>query len=141
MNLLNSIITSLFIIGKAAERGLLVNVEEEETLLLLKKVGELNFKDMGNQIIKQPNGKYCIFISIVDSVTYYNMTENELIKVSVKEAKSTIVKEVKVIINQLKKGEKPYHQFTMNYEEMLQEIKTIINEKEMLEIKELIEKE
>jgi hypothetical protein len=36
--------------------------------------------DMGVFIAKQPNGKYCRFSTVVDSVTYYNMSEEDYIE-------------------------------------------------------------
>ena len=34
---------------------------------------------MGAYIAKQPNGLYCRFSSVVDSVTHWNMTEEDYI--------------------------------------------------------------
>lgn len=42
---------------------------------------------MGAFISKQPNGKYCRFSTVVDTVTDYNMTEEEYIEMCVKRAK------------------------------------------------------
>ena len=33
---------------------------------------------MGQSIAKQPNGLYCIFSTIVDNITYYNLTKKDL---------------------------------------------------------------
>ena len=35
---------------------------------------------MGQQRIKQPNGKYCLFSSIVDNFTHYDMSEKEIVE-------------------------------------------------------------
>lgn len=78
---------------------------------------------MGNQIIKQPNGKYCIFSSVIDSVTCYDMEEQDIINKLVEESKKEIEKKVKEIILELNEGKKPYHQFTITYKEMLRTIK------------------
>ena len=40
---------------------------------------------MGRQIIKQPNGKYCVFSSICDNIIYYDMTPGEIIEAYVEE--------------------------------------------------------
>ena len=37
-------------------------------------------------ICKQPNGKYCRFSTVVDTITHYNMTEDEYIDICVKRA-------------------------------------------------------
>lgn len=42
---------------------------------------------MGAFISKQPNGKYCRFSTVVDTVTHYNMTEDEYIEMCVERAK------------------------------------------------------
>lgn len=42
---------------------------------------------MGAFISKQPNGKYCRFSTVVDTVTHYNMTEEEYIEMCVERAK------------------------------------------------------
>lgn len=41
---------------------------------------------MGWQVIKQPNGKYCIWSSIVDDFIVYEATEKEIIDYWVKDA-------------------------------------------------------
>ena len=94
---------------------------------------------MGRQIIKQPNGKYCIFSSIVDSITHYHMEEQDIINEWVEESKKEIEKKVKEIISELNEGKKPYYQFTKSYEEMLQTINKIHGAKEVKEIRKAIE--
>lgn len=42
---------------------------------------------MGAFISKQPNGKYCRFSTVVDTVTHCNMTEDEYIEMCVERAK------------------------------------------------------
>jgi hypothetical protein len=93
---------------------------------------------MGRQIIKQPNGKYCIFSSIVDNVISYNMGEEEIINKFVEESKIEIEKNVKEIIALLNNNEKPYYQFTHSYEEMLKTIKNIHGEEEADEVRKTI---
>ena len=41
---------------------------------------------MAGFICKQPNGKYCRFSSVVDTITHYNMTEDEYIDYCVQRA-------------------------------------------------------
>ena len=93
------------------------------------------------QIIKQPNGKYCLFSTIVDSVTYYNMTKEEIVKVWTEKAKIDFEDKVSGIIEKLDKGEKPYFQFTLNYEEMLKTILEVHSVDEMQNVKNTIESE
>lgn len=94
---------------------------------------------MGRQIIKQPNGKYCIFSSIVDNVTHYDMTEKDIVKENVSEYKKKIIIEVKEIIEKLEAGSKPYLQSTLSYDDMLGQIKEIHGKKESEEVKKTIE--
>lgn len=94
---------------------------------------------MGRQIIKQPNGKYCIFSSVVDNITHYDMTAENIINAWAKEAKNKIVEEVNGIVAKIENNEQPYYQFTKSYEDMLLVIKEIHGEKEYRETMALIE--
>ena len=96
---------------------------------------------MGQQIIKQPNGKYCLFSSVIDSVTYYNMTKEEIVEIWTEQAKKDFEEKVNNIIGKLDKGEKPYFQFTKCYEEMLQTILEVHDAYEMQNVKNAIESE
>ena len=42
---------------------------------------------MGAFISKQPNGKYCRFSTVVDTITHYNMTEEEYIEMCAERAR------------------------------------------------------
>tara|TARA_R110002074_G_scaffold55696_4_gene137934 strand:- start:69 stop:359 length:291 start_codon:yes stop_codon:yes gene_type:complete len=94
---------------------------------------------MGQQIIKQPNGKYCLFSSVVDNVTYYDMTKEEIVEVWTEKAKKDFEEKVNDIVSKLDKDEKPYFQFTLGYEEMLQTILEVHSADEMQNIKSTIE--
>lgn len=96
---------------------------------------------MARQIIKQPNGKYCIFSTIVDNVTHYDMSVDDIIEEWVSEYKTEITKTVKNIVDKLERGEKPYHQSTQSYDEMLDSIQDIHGDEAYNEIKTLIENE
>jgi hypothetical protein len=76
---------------------------------------------MGNQIIKQPDGLYAVFSSIVDGFVMYNCTPQEIVNEWVKEERIRLTESVKRIIEALDAGEKPYHQFTMSWAEALAE--------------------
>ena len=94
---------------------------------------------MARQIIKQPNGKFCIFSSVCDNVTYYDMEEQEIIDLWAEESKKDIEKDVKKIISDLNNGGKPYRCHTMTYEGMLEEVKDIHGKREFEKIKKYIE--
>lgn len=72
---------------------------------------------MGNQIIRQPNGKYAIFSSVVDDFTWTDCTLADLQMIYGSRAYENARKHVDEVIEKLENGEKPYHQFTMTYEE------------------------
>jgi hypothetical protein len=94
---------------------------------------------MGMQIIKTPNGKYCLYSSIVENVTHYNLEQKDIIKILVKEITEQITKEVDRVILELSEGKKPYYQFTLSFEEMLKMIKILHGKEEMKKIKSEIE--
>jgi len=95
---------------------------------------------MGKQIIKQPNGKYCLFSSVVDNVTHYDCTPEEIVEALVESYRGSVEIQVSNTIKKLETGEKPYHQFTMSYDEMIQKIKMQHGEDEAADIIKTIEK-
>lgn len=50
---------------------------------------------MGAFIVKQPNGLYCRFSTVVDCPTDWNMTEEEYIEMCVEMAKERAIEEAK----------------------------------------------
>ena len=95
---------------------------------------------MGQQIIKQPNNKFCIYNSTVDNITHYDMTSEEIIDEWVKEQREQITKRVHDIIEQLNNNKRPYFQFTQSYEEMLDFIEERHGKKEREKVQSIIEK-
>ena len=53
---------------------------------------------MGSFIAKQPNGLYCRFSTVVDTVTDWNMTEDDYINMYVAKATEQAIKEAKEIL-------------------------------------------
>jgi hypothetical protein len=94
---------------------------------------------MGYQIIKQPNGKFCILSSSIDNVTDYNCTKDELIEVFVEIHTEQITSEVNRVIDRLEQGEKPYLRATKTYEEMIEHIRVMHSKKEAQKVKKMIE--
>lgn len=68
---------------------------------------------MGQQIIKQPDGLYAVFSSVVDNFTTIDATADELIELFAEQAARDCRDRVKSIIERLDAGERAYHQFTM----------------------------
>lgn len=96
---------------------------------------------MGKQIVKQPNGKYCIFSSEVDNITHYNMSVQDIIDQWVEDARYDITEKVVEITIKLEKGEMPYRQFTKSYNDVLIKIKSAYSTDQMIETQKLIESE
>ncbi len=96
---------------------------------------------MGQQIIKQPNGKYCLFSSIVDNVIAFDCTAQDIIDMRIKEESERIKAKVSGIVEALERGEKPYHQYTMSYSEMINFIQSMHGKKVREETQSAIETE
>lgn len=94
---------------------------------------------MGYQIIKQPNGKYCLLNSNIDNVTDYNCTKDEIIETFVQIYREQITSDVNRIIESLDQGKKPYFQWTKTYEDMLEHIREMHSKKEAQKVKKMIE--
>jgi tRNA A58 N-methylase Trm61 len=60
---------------------------------------------MGSFIARQPNGKLCVFSTIVDCPTEWNMTEEEYIQFCIDKAVKSAKKEAKMV---LKKYIRPF---------------------------------
>lgn len=91
---------------------------------------------MGRQIIKQPNGKYCIFSTVVDSVTDYDMSVEDIIE-DWSKSFGDVSEKVNEIIEKLERGEKPYYQFTKTFDEMITFIGEVHGKVESDEIRDL----
>ena len=78
---------------------------------------------MARQIIKQPNGLYAQWSSIVDDFVMIDANPQDIIDDWMDEEKARITKHVYEVINQLANGGKPYHQFTKTFEEAVEEIR------------------
>lgn len=94
---------------------------------------------MGQQIIKQPNGKYCLFSSIVDNITCYDMTPEEIVDFWTEQSREDFERKVKEIIGKLESGEKPYHQFTLSFDECIETIREIHGESESDSVRKMID--
>jgi len=79
---------------------------------------------MSWQIIRQPNNEYCIFSTIVDHFIAVNLSRDELVDFYIKERGKYSDKRVYNVLEELENGMKPYHQFTMTFDESIQQIKS-----------------
>jgi len=78
---------------------------------------------MSHQIIKQPNDLYCVWSTVVDNVIYYDCTALEIIDLYTAKSKEEHTAKVNEITIKLKAGIKPYGQWTMDFDTMMEEIK------------------
>lgn len=92
------------------------------------------------QIIQQPNGRYCVYSSIVDNVTYYDLDRDELVQAFLECERKSIESDVDRVLQKLKRGQKPYYQFTMDYPEMLASIEGVHGEDDVSKLTELLAK-
>lgn len=78
---------------------------------------------MGQQIVKQPNGKYAIFSSVVDAVIAMDCTREDLLEFWLDEERERLQRSIARYCDKLDAGEKPYAQFTVTWDEALAETK------------------
>ena len=94
---------------------------------------------MKKEIIKQPNGKYCVFSTMYNNIVCYNATPEEIIEWWLEETKEEITERVNSIVDKIEKGEKPYRQSIQTYEEMIQLIFGVHGEEEAESVRKAIE--
>lgn len=78
---------------------------------------------MGHQIIKQPDGRFCVFSTMVDSIVYTDATAEELADLYAVEAAEKARIETRRITDAVRDGRARsiYGQFAMTYDEALTE--------------------
>lgn len=89
---------------------------------------------MSWQIIKQPNGKYALWSSVVDNFVMYDATEQDIIDEFVDRERERVQRNVQEILDKIKAGEKAYYQFTMSFDEAIETIRERHGDKECEEI-------
>jgi hypothetical protein len=77
---------------------------------------------MGWQIIKQPNDKYAIWSTIVDSFLYYNCSKQDVIDIYKKDAVKSVETQVKREIDDVDKGI-IYKPFGMKFADCVNQLK------------------
>jgi len=78
---------------------------------------------VGNQIVKQPDGKYAIFSSITDTIVFWDATYDEIVQFFVDRAIEDTKRSVQKVLDHVAADEprKAYYQFTMTWEEALRD--------------------
>lgn len=72
---------------------------------------------MGHQIVKQPNGKFAVWSSVVDSFILIDATPDEIVEDYVEKEADRIRDRIETVISQLNSGQKPYHQLTHTFDD------------------------
>jgi hypothetical protein len=93
---------------------------------------------MGRQIIKQPDGLFAVWSSVVDNFIMVNCTPQEIIDEYVKDETERIAKSVTEDIQAIENGEKPYLQFTKTWDEALVSIEDHHGQKAVKELKDFM---
>ena len=84
---------------------------------------------MGRQIVKQPDGKFAIWSSVVDDFVIIDCDGvPELIDAIVEDARRDITRTVESVVEKLAAGEKPYYQHTKTFDECMEIIKEVHGE-------------
>lgn len=80
---------------------------------------------MGQQIIKQPNGKLAVWDSGCDSFILMDATAEEIIEDRIEKKRHELTENMERTLAMLEAGGKPYHQFTKTFEECVETIKEV----------------
>ena len=77
---------------------------------------------MSHQIIKQPNGKFSIFSTVVDHIVLYDATPDDIVAFYLKKELDDIKQRVNKVCSEWDNDEDPYGLDTMYWEDVLDEI-------------------
>lgn len=99
------------------------------------------------KIVIQPDGNYALWSRNVDNFIAVGSTEQQICEIFIEEAIKEFEKkvtqinfDVRRVINELKKGKKPYYQFTMSFKECIETVELVHGVEERAEIWKLIGK-
>ncbi|WP_417459138.1 hypothetical protein [Kordiimonas sp.] len=81
---------------------------------------------MGKQIIKQPDGRFAIWSSIVDDFVATDLeSPDEIVGAFVEEYRQFISAEVVRVVDVTNRGGKPYHRFTKTFDDCVKTIREV----------------
>jgi hypothetical protein len=72
---------------------------------------------MGQQIIRQPDGRYAVFESVTDTFIVVDATPEEVVEWRAEEAAEAARERTRAELARVQGSEQPYHQFTLSWEE------------------------
>jgi len=81
---------------------------------------------MGRQIVKQPDGKFAIWSSVVDDFVVVDCADvNEIIESIMDDARRDITTAATEVVAKLERGEKPYYQHTKSFDQCIEIIREV----------------
>ena len=80
---------------------------------------------MTHQIVKQPNGLYAVWSTVVDDFILIDATPEDIIQDRIEESNEQIREGTMKTIEALERGEKPYLQFTRTFVDCVRIIKRV----------------
>ena len=87
------------------------------------------------QIIKQPNGKYCIFSKVTNNITHYNLDKNVIIDIFVKEYEVHITNSINKTIDRINNTNNKNDKI---FDECLKIIEDVHGKEELKHVKSII---
>lgn len=89
---------------------------------------------MGLQIIMQNNFKFCVFNSITSTIDVWDCTPEEVVEFMVERERARITEDVEHKVQMLRRGERPYFQFTMTFTDAIDELRAHHGAKAVAEV-------
>ncbi|MGO4695560.1 hypothetical protein AB4Z50_14905 [Paenibacillus sp. 2TAB26] len=74
---------------------------------------------MSWQILKEPNGGYCIWSPIVEDLLYYNLTEDDVIEIYLEKFGVSGMISAKEVIGRIQINVRAYGDFTLTFDEVM----------------------
>jgi len=74
---------------------------------------------MAWQVIKQPNGRFLIFSSIVDMILFRDCSRAQIEALYIEDSRQKQQYAITRLMDTIERGENPYFQFALSYEEAI----------------------
>ena len=96
---------------------------------------------MANQIIKQPNGRYAVWSTIIDDFICMDVDRDELIEMFVEKERRNITERVDRKLGMIADGQPAYRQFTKTFDDCVNIIRDCHGDQAYLRIRSRLAKE
>lgn len=80
---------------------------------------------MGQQIIKQPNGLFALWSTVVDDFVLLDAEPSDLVDHFTERARRMFVTDVERVVKTLNEGGRPYYQFTKSFDDCIARIREL----------------